>query len=133
MAKLIFIRTEDNLGHILARLSNETRVGDVIEAKPATRNLEQNALLWSLLTEVSRQVNWYGNKLTEWEWKDVFTASLKKAKVVPGIEQGSFVVCGQSTSKMSKADFSELIELIYAFGAEHGVTWNQTTSSLQTS
>jgi hypothetical protein len=124
MGKLVFIRTEDNLDHILTRLRNETRVGDVIEAKPPTRNLEQNALLWPLLTEVSRKVEWYGTKLNEWEWKDVFTSALKKSKVVPGID-GGFVVCGQSTSKMSKADFSELIELIYAFGTQHGVDWQR--------
>ena len=28
---------------------------------------------------------------------------------------------------MSKAEFSELIELIYSFGAEHGVQWSGDT------
>ena len=87
-----------------------------------TRTLDQNALLWPLLQAVSRQVDWYGNKLTPDEWKDVFTAALKRQKVVPGLD-GGFVVCGLSTSKMSKSMFSELIELIYAFGAEHGVNF----------
>lgn len=123
MAKLIFVRTEDNLGHILARLSNETRVGDVIEAKPATRNLEQNAMLWPCLERISREVVWYGQKLSPYEWKDIFSASLKKSKVVPGLD-GGFVVCGQSTSKLSKADFSELLELVLAFGAQNGIEWN---------
>ena len=59
-------------------------------------------------------------KLTEWEWKDIMTAALKKSQVVPGID-GGFVVLGQHTSSMSKADFSELIELILAFGADHDV------------
>ena len=34
---------------------------------------------------------------------------------------GGFVVCGQSTSKMTKAEMCELQELIEAFGAEKGV------------
>ena len=38
---------------------------------------------------------------------------------------GGFVVCGQRTSKMSKAEFSNLLELIYAFGAEHEVTFSE--------
>lgn len=88
------------------------------------RTLDQNSLLWPLLTDVSKQVNWYGQKLTEEEWKDVFTAALKKQKVVPGLD-GGFVVCGARTSKMPKALFSELIELIYAFGAEHDVKWSK--------
>ncbi|CAL62427.1 Conserved hypothetical protein, putative NinB domain [Herminiimonas arsenicoxydans] len=94
--------------------------GYVCTIKPATRSLEQNALLWPLLQTLSKNVDWYGNKLTDEEWKDVLTASLKKQKAVPGID-GGFVVCGQRTSTMSKADFSELVELIYAFGAQHGV------------
>lgn len=102
----------------------EAPEGYVCTIKPATRSLEQNALLWPLLQEVSRQVDWYGQKLTDEEWKDVFTASLKKQKAVPGIE-GGFVVCGQRTSTMSKANFSELVELIHAFGAQHGVTFAQ--------
>lgn len=88
-----------------------------------TRTLESNALLWVLLGEVSKQVEWYGSKLTAEEWKDVFSASLKKQKVVPALD-GGFVVCGQRTSKMTKSEFSDLIELIQAFGAERGVNFD---------
>ena len=94
--------------------------GFVCEIKESTRTTEQNSLLWPLLTEVSRQVDWYGKKLTPDEWKSVFSASLKQQKVVPGLD-GGFVVCAQSTSKMGKREFSDLIELIFAFGAEKGV------------
>jgi hypothetical protein len=97
--------------------------GFVVTISEPTRTLEQNALMWPLLQEVSRQVDWYGQKLTDEEWKDVFSASLKKQKVVPGLD-GGFVVCGQRTSKMSKKEFSELIELIYAFGAQKGVKFS---------
>ena len=97
-----------------------------------TRTLESNALLWVLLGEVSKQVEWYGSKLTAEEWKDVFSASLKKQKVVPALD-GGFVVCGQRTSKMTKSEFSDLIELIQAFGAERGVNFDERISDeLQT-
>ena len=94
--------------------------GYVCEIKESTRTTEQNSLLWPLLTEVSKQVDWYGNKLTPDEWKSVFSASLKQQKVVPGLD-GGFVVCAQSTSKMGKREFSDLIELIFSFGAQKGV------------
>lgn len=96
--------------------------GWVCKVSEPTRNLDQNAKMWALLTEVSDQVDWYGQKLTQEEWKDVFSASLKRQKVVPGLD-GGFVVCGQRTSQMSKRDFSDLIELIQAFGAERGVVF----------
>jgi hypothetical protein len=95
----------------------------VLEIKPATRSLEQNSRLWSLLTDISRQVDWYGRKLTPHDWKHVFTASLKKQDVVPGID-GGFVVLGASTSKMTKAEMCDLQTLIEAFGAEKNVRFS---------
>lgn len=102
--------------------------GFVVEVKEPTRNLEQNALLWSLLNQISKQVVWCGQKLSSEEWKDVLSASLKQQKVVPGLE-GGFVVCGQSTSKMSKAVFSELLELTFAFGAQQGVKFDDQVNA----
>jgi hypothetical protein len=92
----------------------------VVEVKKETRSLEQNARMWAMLTDVSRQVVWYGRKLTPEDWKHVFTASLTKQEVVPGID-GGFVVLGKSTSQMTKAEMSELQELMQAFGAQQGV------------
>lgn len=91
-----------------------------MEVKPETRSLAQNRRLWAMLTDISEQVNWYGQKLTPDEWKDVMSAALKKQKVVPGID-GGFVVLGLRTSKMTKAEMTELQELMAAFGAERGV------------
>lgn len=95
----------------------------VIEVKEKTRSTEQNARMWALLTDVARQVDWYGQKLTPEEWKDVFSASLKKQKAVPGLD-GGFVILGQRTSKMSIREMGELMELIEAFGAEKGVRFS---------
>jgi hypothetical protein len=97
--------------------------GWIVKFAEETRTLEQNSKLWPMLQDVSRQVEWYGQKLTDEEWKDVFTAALKRQKVVPGID-GGFVVCGMRTSTMPKSLFCELLELIYAFGAQHGVVWS---------
>ena len=83
--------------------------GFVVRISEPTRNREQNALMWSLLAQISKQVVWHGQRLSAENWKDIFSASLKKQQVVPGLE-GGFVVCGQSTSSMSKALFSELCE-----------------------
>ena len=95
--------------------------GWVVEFKPATRTLEQNAKLCASLSDISKQVVWHGRKLTSEEWKFVFSSAIKKQEVVPNIDGTGFVVLGQSTSKMTKAEMSELLELIFAFGAEHNV------------
>lgn len=93
----------------------------VVEVKPLTRTLEQNAKLWATLTDVSEQVNWHGQKLTPEDWKHVFSAALNQQRVVPNIDSTGFVVLGQSTSKMTVRQMADMIELINAFGAEHGV------------
>jgi len=87
------------------------------------RSLEQNKKLWACLSDVSRQVQWHGEKMDPESWKHVFTAALKGQKVVPGID-GRLVVLGYSTRQMSKPEMAELIEAIYAFGAEQNVMWS---------
>ena len=91
-----------------------------LELRPEKRSDAQNRRLWSMLTDISEQVEWHGHRLTAEEWKDVFSAALKRAKVVPGLD-GGFVVCGQSTSRMTKAEMAELQTLMEAFGAEREV------------
>lgn len=86
-----------------------------------TRSLQANACMWAHLTDISRQVDWYGHRLTAEEWKEVLSASLRVQRVVPGVDAGSFVVLGARTSRMSIQEMGEMIELIQAFGAERGV------------
>lgn len=95
----------------------------VLEVKPEKRSNEQNKRLWAMLTDVSRQVEWYGKTLSPEDWKHLFTASLQKTRAVPGID-GGFVVLGLSTSRMTKAEMSDLQTLIEAFGAEKGVAFH---------
>ena len=95
----------------------------VLSIKPETRSLQQNARLWAMLTEISQQVDWYGRKLTAEEWKHVFSASLKKQDVVPGLD-GGFVVLGLSTSKMTRGEMADLQTLMEAFGAQQGVKFS---------
>ena len=91
--------------------------------RPEKRSDAQNRRLWAMLHDISAQVDWYGQKLAAEDWKHVFTASLKKQRAVPGLD-GGFVVLGLSTRRMSKAEMSELQELMTAFGVQHGVTFH---------
>jgi len=122
--KRIFRLVHATARRLAAECIAEAPDGYVVEVKEPTRTLEQNSKLWPMLQDISKQVDWYGQKLSDEEWKDVFSASLKRQKVVPGLD-GGFVVCGQRTSQMSKRDFGDLVELMYAFGAEHNVRWSE--------
>lgn len=94
------------------------------------RSLNQNAKLWAVLNDVSKQVCWYGQYLDSEDWKCIFTAALRKHKVVPGIESGTFVMTGLSTSRMSKREFISLLELIQAFAAERDVIWSDPSAQV---
>ncbi len=41
--------------------------------------------------------------------------------MVPNLDGTGFVNLGRSSSDLSKSEMSDLIELIHAFGANHGV------------
>jgi hypothetical protein len=91
-----------------------------LSVKEPKRSSEQNRLMWARLGELSRQVVWHGQKLAPEDWKCMLTASLKKQRVVPGID-GGFVVLGDSTSRMTVAEMNDLLSLIEAFGAQQNV------------
>ena len=97
--------------------------GYVCVLKEPTRSLSQNARMWAMLGDISRQVDWHGYKLADYEWKDVLSAALKKQRAVPGID-GGFVVIGARTSKMTIREMTELMDLMEVFGAEHGVRFS---------
>jgi len=118
--RLVNKRERARAAHFLANAPE----GAIVEFKRDRRTTDQNAALWARLTDVAQQVEWYGQKLTPEDWKDVFSASLRKARVVPGLDAGSFVPLGMRTSDLTKAEFSDLLELIAAFGAQHGVTFH---------
>lgn len=94
-----------------------------------TRNLEQNAKMWAMLGDISEQVAWSVNGKPEYlspdEWKNIATASLRQEQRMAMGIRGGFVMLGRRTSRMTVREMSELIEFLYAFGAEHGVQWSE--------
>lgn len=102
--------------------------GYCVTVKPPTRTLDQNALLWPLLTDLSKQVPWQVNgkeqMLSPHDWKDLATAALVSENRVAAGMHGGFVFLGRHTSTMSKRTFSDLIEVILAFGSSHNVQWS---------
>jgi len=95
--------------------------GWIVKVSEPTRSLEANAKLWAMLNDISQQVIWHGKRLQSEDWKHIFTASLKQMQVVPNLDNTGFVALGLSTSKMTKREMSDLIELIMAFGAGNNV------------
>jgi hypothetical protein len=104
-----------------AKLPDGTR----IEFKAPKRSLPQNDRMWAMLTDLASQVKWHGLTLTADDWKLLFLDALKReVRMVPNLDGNGFVSLGRSSSDLSKAEMTDLIDLIHAFGANHGVVFH---------
>lgn len=121
---VVTIRNSEDRQRV-ATWSRNVPEGTTVEFRAPRRSIDQNALMWSYLGQISKQVEWYGQKLSSEDWKDVLTASLRRTRVVPGIDAGTFVPLGMRTSQMTKQELSDLLELIHAFAAERGVKFRE--------
>ena len=123
MTRKTFILSTDVARANAVREIREAPDGYVVEIKERSRSIEQNRLMWPRLVAFATQLDWYGEKLTPEDWKDMLTASLRKSRVVPGIDRGTMVALGLSTSSMTVREFSALMLLMEAFAADRGVTF----------
>jgi hypothetical protein len=106
--------------------------GTRVEFSAPKRSLDQNAKLWACLTDISEQVAWHGQKLSPDDWKLVFMDALnREMRIVPAIDGRGFVNLGRSSSKLSVGEMCDLIELIQAFGAQHGVVFHDERKTHQ--
>ena len=85
-----------------------------------TRSLEQNALLHALLTEIARTNEWAGKRRDVDTWKRLFVAAWSRAKgesveVLPALDGHGVDIVFRRTSRMSKAEVSDLIEYVSAW------------------
>lgn len=104
--------------------------GMVVEIKPPTRSLEQNAKLHAMLEDVANQVEWHGMKLHKDIWKRICTAAMlreigESPMLVPSLDGHGIEIIYEKTSTMGKRMMAALIEWVYAFGSEKGVQWSE--------
>lgn len=104
----------------------------LIEVKEGERGRtgQQNALLHAMLTDISEQCDINGNKFDLVVWKRLCVAQWLKDKgerpqIVPSLDRQEVVVIYEKTSKMTTKQIAELVEWLYAFGAENGVIWSK--------
>jgi hypothetical protein len=122
MSRAVIILTSRETRHRAASWVMKAPTGTRVEFKEAKRSTDQNALMWACLTEIARSVVWHGVKLSADDWKLIFLSALKQEmRLVPNLDGTGFVSLGRSSSDLSKAEMSDLIELLFQFGAEQGL------------
>lgn len=91
------------------------------------RSLSQNSKTWAMYTDIAEQLRWHDNQLSKEDWKVLLTNEWKPQTIVPSISGNGFCVLNASTSKASKQEISDLIEIVYAFGTQSGVKWSDAS------
>jgi hypothetical protein len=113
--------------------ANDLAIGHAVEliVRPvkSRRSIIANAKMWAMLADIARQVEWPVNgvmtRLDAEDWKALITAAAKnEIRMAQGIN-GGVVMLGVSTRKMTVEEMSNVIEQLYAFGAERGVVWSE--------
>ena len=126
MARALLVISNDNVRAKASHWVAKAPWGTRLEFKSPKRTLDQNARMWCLLTEVAEQLTWHGVRLSADDWKLVFLDALKReVRMVPNIDGNGFVNLGRSSSDLSKEEMSNLMEIIAAFGAQHGVVFHE--------
>lgn len=95
----------------------------VVKISLAKRTLDQNAKLWAMLSDISRAKPG-GRVATPETWKALVMHACGFAVQFEMGLNGQPFPTGFRSSEMTKDEMSQLIERLYAFGAENGVRWS---------
>jgi hypothetical protein len=118
----VILRTPQDRGRAV-RWVEQAPFGTVVEFKQKGRTGDQNAAMWSLLTQIKRQRPVHnGVRMSAVLWKAVFMQALGAELVMlPTLEGGGLFPFGHRSSKLTKDEMSNLIELLLAWSAQQGL------------
>ncbi|MDP0470295.1 recombination protein NinB [Glaesserella parasuis] len=126
-----FLRTEkikNNALEFVKALPIDEKKPLVVEVKPITRNLEQNAKFHAMCGDIAKQVQFNGEWLPLETWKVILISAHAEAtkegsRLVTGLE-GELVNIRESTAQMSVKRMASLIEYATSWGVSCGVHFN---------
>lgn len=102
----------------------------VIELRTVSKTREQEQKYHAMIGEVAKQAQHLGSVWGADDWKrlllDKFARETNRThgKVIPNLDKTGVVEVGVQSRKFSRADGSEFIEWLMAWGAENGVTYS---------
>lgn len=123
MSQTVILRgdTQRAFAHALI---DKAPIDAVVKVSAPTRTNDQNAKMWAMLSDVSRAKP-EGRMHTPEVWKCLFMNALgHETAFEMGLDNRPFPV-GFQSSRLTKAQMSDLIELIYSYGSQHNVKWSE--------
>jgi hypothetical protein len=96
----------------------------VVKFYKPKRTIPQNDKMWAMLSEVSAQAEHNGQKHSPEVWKALFMHSCNhEVQFVMGLSGEPFPI-GFRSSNLTVPQMKDLIEVIYQYGAEKGIVFN---------
>jgi hypothetical protein len=94
------------------------------------RSSAENNLLHALIDEISRKLEWAGKKRDPETWKRLLVAAWcrvhgESVEVLPALDGHGVDIVPARTSKLTRKECADLIEFIYAWGADQGIEWTE--------
>lgn len=107
------------------RLIDAAPADAVVNVREATRNRDQNARMWAMLSDVSR-ARPEGRHWSTETWKAAFMHSLgHQCAFAEGLDGSGPFPVGFRSSRLTKRQMADLITVIAEYGDRHGVRWSE--------
>lgn len=108
---------------------NRAPQGAIVTIMRANRTNEQNAKMWAMLHDIAR-CEPEDRQWTPDTWKAAFMHALgHEVQFGEGLDGSGPFPVGFRSSQLGVGQMSDLIEVMYEYGARHGVTWRETSKS----
>lgn len=124
MTQTVILRGPDQRA-LAKRLIDAAGPDYVVKVSEPARNLDQNARMWAMLSDVSRAKP-EGRRWTPEAWKAAFMHSLgHQVQFCEGLGDSGPFPMGFRSSRLTKRQMADLITVISEYGDRHGVQWSE--------
>lgn len=115
--------------------------GYVVTIEEPLRNILQNNKLHGVIADISKQSTFQGEMISSEDWKRLLIDGFCRVRqaegnplsnhgrVVPSLDGSGIVQLGMQSRKFKKADASEFIEYLIAWGVDQGVKFTDHEQS----
>lgn len=123
---LVVIRSTQDRDRI-GKWAHQAPPGTRVEFKETKRTLPQNARFWAMLSDIAAQKEHFGRRYSTDVWKALMMHAWgREVKFIPALDGESVMPMMFSSSDLSKAEMSDLIEFMLSWGAQNGVVFRDS-------
>lgn len=123
MAQTIILRGPSQR-EFAKRLIEAAPIDGVVKVSAPTRNTDQNAKMWAMLSDIARAKP-EGRRWTPEVWKCAFMHFLgHQVQFADGLDGSGPFPLGFRSSRLTVRQMADLITCIAEYGDRHGVQWS---------